>query len=341
MGSRRDCEGSSQCTRTSPDPGYGGGGYHSDGDRRLPPDAQLWCRALKRCLTPFNVTNIHRAWLLRLRPVLCLRRSEAVRAFSQGRMQPIQSTCILCPRYARYRGSMLRGLGPIRIVSFLLFTTCVALCQSDLLHHNTSELPISERSLLPDAPSPTPPQASRSEECRSLAMAREFLSCYGFGPRIPQETEQASVPAQLASIASPAAVPKESEASTFLVRYLSPPSLKQDTTHYVPASNSVMGRTLSAVSPVLITHDICGRARPNTAYFLQVLTSAFVHTAYRPVSARSASATFDGFRSTISSDAGGQVFHEFEPDLLQVVKHLKFISRIEQHVVPHSQASVR
>jgi hypothetical protein len=95
------------------------------------------------------------------------------------------------------------------------------------------------------------------------------------------------------------------------------------------------------MSPVLITHDISGKARPNTAYFLQVLTSAVFHSAYHPYRARTASATFDGFRSTISGDAGGQVFHEFQPDIMQVVKHLKFVSRIEQHVAPHSQPSMK
>ena len=125
------------------------------------------------------------------------------------------------------------------------------------------------------------------------------------------------------------------------MRYLSPPSLKQDSTHYVSTSESVLGRSLHAVSPLLITHDISGKARPNTAYFLQVLTSAFAHTAYRPDRARSASATFDGFRSTISGDAGGQVLHEFHPDIMQVVKHLKFVSRIEQDVIVHSRPSVK
>ncbi len=235
---------------------------------------------------------------------------------------------------------MLRGLGTIRIVLFLLSTTYVASCQSGLSHHFTSELPLREQSSLPDAPSPAPPQTSRAEECRSLAgIARESLRCAGFGAGITQKTEQAFIPAQLGLIKPPA--PKESEVSTFLVRYLSPPSLQQDTTQHVSARNSVLGRTSNAVSHILITHDISGKARPNTAYLLQVLTSALVHTAYRPYRARPASATFDGFRSTISGDAGGQVFHEFEPDMMQAVKHLKFVSRIEQHVLVHSRPPVK
>ena len=230
---------------------------------------------------------------------------------------------------------MLRGLGPIRIVSFLLLATCVALCQSGPPRQFTSELPQRAQSSLPDAPLPAPQQASRTRECHTLqAIPQEPLRC-GFGP----ETEQAFVPVQLAFTNTPA--PKESEVSTFLTRYLSSPSLKQDTTHTVPARNTLMGRTLFAVSPVLITHDLNGRARPNTAYFLQVLTSAVAHSAYRPYWERSASTTMDGFRSTISGDAGGRVFHEFEPDLMQVVKHFKFIAKIEQRVLAHSQSSMK
>jgi hypothetical protein len=236
---------------------------------------------------------------------------------------------------------MLRRLGPIRIVLFLQFATHVALCQSALPNHFTSELPLREQSSLPDAPSPALLQNSKAGECRSLAgTTRESLRCAGFGTGTTQETEQTFVPAQIA-LNTPVGSSRESEVSTFFVRYLSPPTLRQDTTRHVLTSSSLMGRTLYAVSPVLITHDISGRARPNTPYLLQVLASAFVHTADRPVWARSASATFDGFRSTISGDAGGQVFHEFQPEIMQVVKHLKFVSMIEQHIVPHSQPSLK
>jgi hypothetical protein len=236
---------------------------------------------------------------------------------------------------------MLRGLGPIHIISFLLFTTYFAACQSGLSHHFTSELPLREQSSLPDAPSPAPPRTSRAVECHSLAgFARESLRCAGSGASITQQAEQAFVSAQPAFIKRPAPNPKESEVSTFLVRYLSPPSFKQDTTHYVSTSNSVLGRTLYAVSPILITHDISGRARPNTAYFLQVLTSAFAHTAYHPYWARSSSATSVVFARRSAAMPWGQVFHEFQPDITQVVRHLKFVSRIEQHVV-HSQSSVK
>jgi len=223
---------------------------------------------------------------------------------------------------------MLRRCGTIHVVSFLMFATCVASCQSVLPHHITSKLPFREQSSLPDAPYPAP---TKAEDRRGFAGLEPLSNT--------PVNEQVFVRAQLDAMKLSA--PKQSEVSTFLVRYLSPPTLKQNSTHAVSTSGGVMERTLSAVSPVLITHDISGKARPNTVYLLQVLTSAVFHSAYRPYRARTPSATFDGFRSTIGGDAGGQVFHEFEPDIRQVVKHLKLVSRIEQHLVAHSQPAVK
>jgi len=55
-----------------------------------------------------------------------------------------------------------------------------------------------------------------------------------------------------------------------------------------------------------------------------------VATAYRPYWARSASSTFKTFGSTIG-DAGIHIFHEFRPEIRQMVKgHTpKFVSKIK------------
>lgn len=65
-----------------------------------------------------------------------------------------------------------------------------------------------------------------------------------------------------------------------------------------------------------------------------MLTSVAIHNAYRPYWARSTSATFTNFGSTIGSDAGMNVFHEFGPGIRQMVKgHApKFVSRIEERI---------
>jgi hypothetical protein len=67
---------------------------------------------------------------------------------------------------------------------------------------------------------------------------------------------------------------------------------------------------------------------------LGLLTSVAIATAYRPYWARSTSATFKTFGSTIGSDAGINLFHEFGPDIRQMVKgHApKFVSKIGERI---------
>ena len=76
----------------------------------------------------------------------------------------------------------------------------------------------------------------------------------------------------------------------------------------------------------------------NTKYLLGVLSSVASATAYRPYWARSSSETFNNFGSTIGSDAGINVLHEFGPGIRQVVKGLtpKFVSRIGDRIT-HDQ----
>ncbi len=71
------------------------------------------------------------------------------------------------------------------------------------------------------------------------------------------------------------------------------------------------------------------------------MASVANHTAYRPYWTRSTSATFNDFGSTIGSDAGMNVFHEFGPGIRQMVKGLtpKFVSRIEERIT-HDQTRV-
>ena len=99
-----------------------------------------------------------------------------------------------------------------------------------------------------------------------------------------------------------------------------------------------MGRATYAASRIFITRDDSGKGRLNTSYFLGALTSVAVQTAYRPYWARSSSATFNNFGSTIGSDAGINLFHEFGPGIRQIVKgHApKFVSRIEERIT-HDQ----
>jgi hypothetical protein len=126
----------------------------------------------------------------------------------------------------------------------------------------------------------------------------------------------------------------QKESSAFFGKYLYPSLLKQDPRYYPSTSGSFLGRATYAASRILITRNDSGKRTLNTSYFLGVLTSVAIATAYRPYWTRSASVTFKTFGSTIGSDAGVNLFHEFGPDIRQMVKgHVpKFVSRIEDRI---------
>jgi hypothetical protein len=122
----------------------------------------------------------------------------------------------------------------------------------------------------------------------------------------------------------------QKDSGNFVDKYVVPSLLKRDLRYHPSTSGSFMGRASDAASRIFITRDDSGRGRLNTSYFLGVLTSVVVHTAYRPYWARSSSATANNFGSTIGSDAGLNLFNEFRPGIMQVVKGYtpKFVSRI-------------
>jgi hypothetical protein len=130
----------------------------------------------------------------------------------------------------------------------------------------------------------------------------------------------------------------QKKSSTFLDRNLYPLLLKQNLRYHPSTSGSFMGRATYAASRILITRDDFGKGSLNTSYFFGVLASVAIHTANRPYWAQSASSTFNNFGSTIGSDAGMNVFHEFGPGIRQMVKdHApKFVSRIEERII-HDQ----
>jgi hypothetical protein len=144
----------------------------------------------------------------------------------------------------------------------------------------------------------------------------------GFNARVTREEELGQVTPRLPpSLTAPyRAVLIPEEPSTFFDKYLYPSLRKQDPRYYPSTSGSFMGRATDAASRIFITRDDSGKRRLNTSYFLGVLTSVTVHTAYRPYWARSTSATFNNFGSTIGSGAGINLFREFGPGIRQMVK---------------------
>jgi hypothetical protein len=103
-------------------------------------------------------------------------------------------------------------------------------------------------------------------------------------------------------------------------KYLYPSSLKQNLRYHPSSGGGVMGRATYAASRIFMTRDDSGKGRLNASYFLGALTSVAVSSAYRPYGARSSSATFNNFGSTIGSDAGRNLFNECGPDIRQIVR---------------------
>jgi hypothetical protein len=126
----------------------------------------------------------------------------------------------------------------------------------------------------------------------------------------------------------------QKESGAFFSKYLYPALLKQDPRYHPSNSGSFWGRATYAASRIVITRNDSGERVLNTSYFLAVLTSVAISTAYRPYWTRSTSATFATFGSTIGSDAGINLLHEFEPGIRQLVKRHapKFVSRIEERI---------
>jgi hypothetical protein len=250
---------------------------------------------------------------------------------------------------------VVRRTAPIRVISFVLLVACVALCQkpppSDWLQglqsdsSNPPEVQRQQMRLagsLPDAPSTVQPPTlvERSFTFINPAESSSTGGALGVGEGVRHETKLGHFTTgpqrNFTALYELAFIQKES--SVFLGKYLYPPPLEQDTRYYASTSDSFMGRASYAASRMFVTRDHSGRGRLNTRYFLGVLSSVAMHAAYRPYRTRSTSETFNNFGSTIGGDAGVNVYHEFRPGILQVVRGLtpRFVSRIQGRIT-HDQ----
>jgi hypothetical protein len=128
------------------------------------------------------------------------------------------------------------------------------------------------------------------------------------------------------------AIPPNS--SIFFDRYLYPSLLNRGSRYRPVGGGGFVRRVTDAASRLLIMRDGSGNAKLNNSYLSAVMTSVVVQTANTPFWTRSASTPFSNLGSTLGSDAGLNVFHEFEPDIRQVILgHTpRFVSRIEDHI---------
>jgi hypothetical protein len=129
----------------------------------------------------------------------------------------------------------------------------------------------------------------------------------------------------------------QKDPNTIFAKYLYPSSTNRQSAYRSLRSASVMGRATYAASSPLIMRDVSGRAKLNTSYLLRTLTSVAKDTASTPYWRRSLGAPFGDFGSTVGSDAGMNLWHEFGPSIEQLMKShaLKFVSRIEERINYH------
>jgi hypothetical protein len=247
---------------------------------------------------------------------------------------------------------MVTRIALIQIISMISLTACGAFCQSELppaglLQRDSSNPPeawpqeMRAWKLLPDAPSVQPPtQAETFQPSVDPARSRSILRPVSFhagGVRVTELGHVSSGPQPgFATLYRAASVRKNS--STFFGKYLYPSSLQQKLRYHASTSGSFACRAAYAASRIFVRRDESGKGKLNSSYFLGVLTSVAVHAAYRPYWARSSSATFNNFGSTIGSDAGMNLLHEFEPGMRQMVKGqaARFVGKIEERTT-HQQ----
>jgi hypothetical protein len=205
----------------------------------------------------------------------------------------------------------MAGNASTRALYFVLLAACTAFCQQA----ETSA------SALPDAPSPV--AANQLENVRP-----PFDT-----PRLPLNT--VILPSKTAEHYDPGhfandLIQKEPATDTPALAFLA----RRTSSYHGSIGATFLSRMTGAASGIVLARDDEGNRRLNTPYLLRVLTASVAHSAYRPYWRRSATQPISDFGSTVGSDAGMNVLHEFEPGLMQLMKshEPKFVSRIEQHV---------
>jgi hypothetical protein len=218
------------------------------------------------------------------------------------------------------------------VISFLVLVACGALCQSARLSvERPGDGSHSADGNLPDAPLVQPalalshpfvdrsvPRSTPSSAAVNVDVARKLeLGSVPFGPQVNLASLEGSVFPQ-------------KDSSIFFDKYLYPSQRRGKVSYQPSPSNSLMGRAAYAASRFFVTRDDSGKGKLNTSYLLGVLSSVTVDNAYRPYWTRSTSSTFSNFGSTIGSDAGNNLLHEFGPGIRQLLQgHApKFMSNI-------------
>lgn len=203
------------------------------------------------------------------------------------------------------------GMGASRVIAFLLLGACTALCQE----RNARPGKVTE---LPDAPS--------AQTTLSITAFRAFYDTV----RLPVDAVRSVEPGLRFDPGRFGDVEQPARSGNAAPPTLLP--LRPIGTYHASSSGSFLGRATEAASSFVITRHADGKRKVNVPYLFTVLTSAVAHSAYRPYWRRSAAQPFSDFGSTVGSDAGMNVFHEFEPGIVHLMKshEPKFVSRIAE-----------
>ena len=205
---------------------------------------------------------------------------------------------------------MVKGIASCGVVGFVLLAACGAWCQV-------------ARQSLPDAPS----ALIASPMQRSEALVEEA--------RPPLSVGATGAPGwsmrQEGLLFSSGTTSHHKDPDAIFRKYLYPSSPGRPSTNRSANDGSLMGRGVHAAERTVVTRNELGKGRINTSYLLRTLTSVAKDSASTPYWRRHFTNSAGDFGSTVGSDAGMNLWHEFGPSVEHLLKNHApaFVSRIE------------
>lgn len=212
---------------------------------------------------------------------------------------------------------MVKGIASAGVVAFALLGAGAALCQSG-------------HELLPDAPSAVAGLAQRSNAF--VEDARLPLNIGGINVGVVGDAGWSMRQEGLSFSRGSAWRHKDPEA--IFRKYLNPGSPRQAVSNRPASGVSLVGRGTQAAARTVVTRNEAGKGRLNTSYLLRTLTAVAKDSASTPYWRRHFTSTYSDFGSTVGSDAGMNLWHEFGPNIGHVLKNLTpgFVSRMESRI---------
>lgn len=213
---------------------------------------------------------------------------------------------------------MVKGIASAGVIALVLMGADAAVCQGG-------------RGSLPDAPSAVAGQAQRS-------------NAFVEDARLPLNVAGTSVAGTMGDpgwsmrqeglFFSGGSAGRHKDPEAIFRKYLYPSSPRQALSSHSASGENLLGRGTHAAARTVVTRNDAGKGRLNTSYLLRTLTSVAKDSASTPYWRRHLTDTFGDFGSTVGSDAGMNLWHEFGPSIGHVLKNFTpgFVSRIEERI---------